>query len=720
MRLPSVAFALMTATAHLGCSDDVDSVHRDTDATSPSDDATDSDTDEVPDLSTGDVLDDVSIDDAPDGADLSDSDTGPRWPDVIFGEPLPQDPDFATDYAPLGDVIATTLIETLRPRFGFDDYLDAEGRLLVPLGAVGRLEPQPGEPHLLRDQLALPRDVAAALSAWTVGALPEDTRSYFYALVLADPQLVDVDSPAQVAKNAAVTFSGFSLPAYRPQGEFAPALVDSLIRTVNRFNTPRPYDAALICGDLVENSQRNELSWLHALLTGGEVLPDSGGRDDVNPGPANDAFDPFLAEGLPPGIPWVPTVGNHDILINGNFPPGLMRKLHDDPALLEILEELTTPLGLTIPGDPLSDLHPAFFPHRDRAAFRVDPNHFHPLQLPTDEELLALTPATTPADPNRVPEGVCGFIRAHRRLGGLPEGHGFSAQNEQDCTGWFTWDPVPGLPVRIVSLMLGAVEGGSNGILSRPARDGRLDLERAYDPRFDQIAFLETELARAKSEGVAIIVVSHQRSSDLSTDAFLRSLLPLVAGTGLDTLIEAEIPAPIDALSPDAFRKLLASSGHVLIHLSGHTHANGILAICADGTARGPNDDRCPAGASDETGYWEVTTGGAIGFPHQARLLELVHAGGPLAGLYLTMVDPRIPSDSFLMRGLFTSIVGRQMDGSWGGSLGTRLDRNVLLPVALPASVAEKLTSYDAHTTLVSETTLYETRPALPPLPVRP
>jgi hypothetical protein len=716
MRLPSVAFALMTVTSNLGCSDDVDSVHRDADAISPSDDA---DTEEFADIATGDAFNDVSVDDSLDGADLSDPDAGPRWPDILFGEPLPEASDFVTGHAALGDLVATTLTETLRPRFGFGSYLDAEGRLLVPLDAVGRLEPQPGEPHLLRDQLALPEGAETELSTWTIGALPEDTRSYFYALVLSDPQLVDVDSPAQVAKNAAVTFSGFALPAYRPHGEFAPALVDSLIRSANRFATPRPFDAALICGDLAENGQKNELAWIHTLLMGGEVLPDSGARDDVIPGPGNDAFDPFIAEGL--GLtPWVAVVGNHDILINGNFPPSLIRKLYEDPALLDALVELTDPLGLTVPGDPLADIHPALFPHDSRAAFRVDPDAFHPLQLPTADELLALAPAPSPTDPERAPQDVCGFVELHRRLGGSPEGHGFSARNEEDCTGFFTWDPVPGLPLRIIALMLGPAEGGPSGILSRPAEGGKLDLTRAYDPRFDQIAFLETELARAKTEGVAVIVMSHQRSDDLSTDAFLRSLLPLFAGTGLDTFIESEIPAPVDPLSTEAFRTLLASSGHVLAHLSGHTHTSGILAICADGSARGPNDDRCPPGASGETGYWEVTTGGAISFPHQGRLLELVHAGGSLAGLYLTMVDPRIPSDSFLLRGLFTSIVGEQMGSAWGGSLGTRLDRNVLLPVALPASVAESMTDYDAHTTLVSETTLYETRPALPPLPVRP
>jgi hypothetical protein len=707
---------LLTLSAVLlgACGDDVDTVHNNT----PPADAL-SDTASEADISPEDAAE--LADAAPDG-DSGPADTGPDLPEVLYGEPLPVAADFDPTYVGLGDLVATTLTETLRPRYGFEGYLDDEGRLRVPLEEVGRLRPQPGEPHVLRDQLALPEAAKTELATWTVGTLPESTRSYLYAFILSDPQLVDADSPAQVAKNAAFTFSGFALPAYRPHGEFAPLLVDSLIRTANRFATPRPFDAAFISGDLAENGQKNELSWLHTLLVGGEVLPDSGRRDDVVPGPANDAFDPFLAEGLDPRVPWVSVIGNHDILINGNFPPRLIAALYADPSLLDALEALIEPFGLTIPGAPLAATHPAWFPHAERTAFRVDPQAFHPSQPTTDAELMALTPAAAEADPDRAPFGVCEFIDAHRRLPGLPEGHGFSAADAADCRGWSTWDPVPGLALRIVSLMLGPNEGGPSGILSRPAKDGTLDLDRFGDPRFDQVAFLEAELARAEAEGTALIIVSHQRSGDLATSSFLRALLPLLSDSPeLVALLERESPEPIDPVSTTAFRQLLAASGHVIAHLSGHTHDNGILAICANGEALGPDDGRCDPGLAGETGYWELTTSGAISFPHEGRILEVVRDAGRLAGLYLTMVEPRIPAASFALDGRFVSLVGEQLTPRvWSGAVTARLERNVFLPVALPEAVATRWDNHAAFDALASETTLRETRPALPPLPVRP
>jgi len=190
-------------------------------------------------------------------------------PEVVLVDPLPVAATFDAAYASLGDAVVTTLVETLAPRYGYETYVTADGAMRVPPTDFGAVEGQPGEPHHLRDQLALPASVDA--SALVAGALPAGSRSLFYGLVLSDVQLVDADSPSQVAKNSISTAAGFPLPAHRPHGEFAAHLADAVIQTTARFAEPRPFDAALILGDAIENGQANELSWFLTLLGGGEL-----------------------------------------------------------------------------------------------------------------------------------------------------------------------------------------------------------------------------------------------------------------------------------------------------------------------------------------------------------------------------------------------------------------------------------------------------------------
>lgn len=70
-----------------------------------------------------------------------------------------------------GAAVVSTLVEVLRPRYGFIEMVDGAGALRVPVEELGRVQAQPGEPHRLRDQLAI------APVAWTPGAFPEGARS---------------------------------------------------------------------------------------------------------------------------------------------------------------------------------------------------------------------------------------------------------------------------------------------------------------------------------------------------------------------------------------------------------------------------------------------------------------------------------------------------------------------------------------------------------------
>lgn len=624
-------------------------------------------------------------------------------------DPLPVDPSFEEDYVGEAASIVTTLRETYAPRYGWLRYVE-RNMPLVPLAEFGALHPQPGEPHQLRDQLAI--DAVE----WTAGELPEGARSVHFSFVVGDPQLVDQDSPALQPKN-----NSGGLPAFRPWGEMVPHLGDALLRSASAFHEQRPLDYVFVVGDVIENAQENELEWALALLEGGTISTDSGDRDDVSPGANNDAYDPFVAAGLPAGVPWINVIGNHDVLVNGNFPPGLIREVNATPAALEALTPLLSLVGLTLPGNGTDATHRGWFAPEARPIFNIEPATFELAQLPyRAQDYRALREATVPADPARDTLDICTYLERTATSPGTPSGHGISAEALANCRaiqdldptapagGWFVVDVGPAL--RVIALALGPVEGGAEGILARPFAGCEVAGEPCRDdPRYDQIAFLDAELARAADDGVAVLVMSHQSSGDIVVEPALASYRSFIEDDPLLLDIwNRWVPTPVDPIDAVGFRSRLAQSGVVIAHLAGHNHRHQVRAICANGEALDASAARCAAGTEGETGYWEITTTGIVDFPHQGRFLEIVHVGDGLGALYLTALDARMAPGSFTERARFVSRAFLAATTGDDGGLGDVLDRNVLLPFRIPASVEAAWSEAELDETLASETTLRE------------
>ncbi|MBX3126838.1 MAG: metallophosphoesterase [Polyangiaceae bacterium] len=133
---------------------------------------------------------------------------------------------------------------------------------------------------------------------------------------LADTQLADDESPARVVR---FDTAGPTSGAFRPQEGHQCRILNAAVRTINAVHRSTPLDFVVLGGDNADNAQENELDWFLGVLGGDpQVECDSGADDDPVRGANNDPKDPFIPEGLLP--PWYWVTGNHDVLVQGNFP----------------------------------------------------------------------------------------------------------------------------------------------------------------------------------------------------------------------------------------------------------------------------------------------------------------------------------------------------------------------------------------------------------------
>lgn len=383
---------------------------------------------------------------------------------------------------------------------------------------------------------------------------------------ISDVHVVDAQSPLRVEWTDryddpdSPLAPGLFGSAYRPQEMLTAQVAEAMVRQVNAIRrgpaTGRRLDLVVQTGDNSDNSQLNEIRWNIDLLDGGRVTPDSGdrtryegvadddpssydrsywhpegtpagARDDlprsrygfpVVPGLLDAARAPFRAQGL--RLPWYTCFGNHESLVQGNFPHA---ELFDGVARGG-LKVITPPPGLSS-DDVLESL----------STGRV-------------EELLATlaagpgTKQVTPDDARRLLSRA-DLVEEHFRTRGLPVGHGFTARNRADGTAYYSF--VQG---RFRFVVLDTVNpNGESG--------GSIDAT--------QFAWLEALLARSGDRYV--VVASHHSSTSMDN---------ALVGTGGD--VEPRV------LGPEVVAALLAAPT-VVAWVNGHSHRNRITPHAREG-----------------------------------------------------------------------------------------------------------------------------------------
>ena len=376
---------------------------------------------------------------------------------------------------------------------------------------------------------------------------------------LSDVHILDAQSPLRVEFSDRMDDPSPLPPtlfssAYRPQEMLSGQIADAMVRQINRIgigpHTGLPLSLAIQTGDNSDNSQFNEIRWNIRVLNGGRVRVDSGSRsqwegvhDDnktyydpgywhphgargetpdvyrkrygfpVVPGLLNAARRPFTARGL--NVPWYSAFGNHDGLVQGNFPQLMqLGVVSTGPLKLQSL-----PAGLS-PAELLNSLQSG--------------------DLPRLLQSLAATPAVRRVTPdnNRRLLTRQQVVEQHFVAGGTPHGHGFTRENRSKGTAYYTFDKG-----RVRFIVMDTVN--PNGYA-----DGSID-----STQFD---WLETVLS--KSAGKYVMVFSHHTSFTMSNT---------LVGTGgdFDTRVNGA----------RVLERLLQHE-EVLAWVNGHTHRNQVLA----------------------------------------------------------------------------------------------------------------------------------------------
>lgn len=543
------------------------------------------------------------------------------------------------------DKIRTTLDATIRP---------------VGRGRYRQLAWAPGEPHHTRSDFT-----SATAAEFDLGA----ATSLLYFAQHTDLHICDAQAEARmVAGQAFAWFHPGSDAGHRPNETMATHVFDQLIRATNNLaNSPLSGAPLAFCaqtGDHTDNRTNAEVTWWLQILAGEIVTPNTGAPDRYEgvqrsgwaavwnpdhagndrpqrhgfphlPGVLDAAIAPFQTEGLQ--APWLGLQGNHDQIYLGTF--GRSKGLR-----FELVEDMLHGSGLApVTGSALV-----------RAALLASVTHGNSTRWRHKQQRRGVLTVTPDAPARRV-------VAEHafrERIAAAPN----PPLNAPELVGEREWWSRPaGQHIQLIALDTRNHTAGDEGGIG-PQQASWLEGELARHHR----RFLAPDGQWVDNDGVdrLIVILSHHNSSVLDNARNDRT----------------DPGRPIDG---DELIALLARFPNVVLWCNGHSHQHRVVAHHRDGTIGG--------------GFWEVTNASVASFPQQGRTYELFVENDGTVSIATTVFDHAAPpSSQTTSPGKWTArelaSLSRELaanDDRWDdpmNMLGTREDRNVVLPIPTPFS----------------------------------
>lgn len=451
---------------------------------------------------------------------------------------------------PTASAALTTLARTLRP-----GNVVREGTAT----AYRSVTVADGEPHLVRTDLADPASPRTG-----------PRRSLVHFVHLTDQHVTDAQSPLRLPfvrglERLCTTSDLPAKSAHRHHELAGVHIMDAMNAQARAISfspvTGAPIQAAITTGDNIDNAQANELDLHIGVMNGGRIDPDSGGDgyegvqrsgdldywhpdSDVGdvmkvahgfpvlPDFIDSTLAPFDAVGI--GVPWYTCYGNHDALVQGNFPLD-RRGLLDDQL---VGDQLLTGFPETEGGDSCSLLGLM------GGVAALGGIRALVEQSPTME---------VTADPARTFADRRDWVRAHLRSPGLPSGHGLTEDNLGDTEAssrlYYTTEVGDTRWIVLDTTNPGGLSNGSMGQV--------------------QLDWLEAELTRADEDEKLVLLFSHHGLRSLDNTVSIRVLLS--DDYDVNTVDpQRRVAAQVEAV--------IERHPCVIAWFNGHSHVNTIVA----------------------------------------------------------------------------------------------------------------------------------------------
>lgn len=426
----------------------------------------------------------------------------------------------------------------------------------------------------------------------------------FFAI--SDIHITDKESPAQAI------YYGYKwgiISGYSPAMLYSTHMLDAAVQTINRLHKTKSYDFGLSLGDALNSAQYNELKWFVDVMDGKLINPDSGEKDDPNPGPNNDYQDEFKAEGIDPSIKWYQALGNHDHFWMGMFPPDqYIKDKMVGNTMMNLGNIFTDPSGVASRGYYMGAIN------------GKTPNGEIVGAGPVGNFTSA--PVVAP-DPNRRFITRNDFMDAFVKSSSSPAGHGFTAASAASGFASYTFEPKSDLPLKVIVL---DNTNRDDRTITDGYGKGSLDKER-YD-------WLISELDKGQAEGKLMIIAAH---------------IPIKVKLQETLIGEAMKWSASSYKSEDEMLAKLHTYPNLILWVSGHRHLSVIT------------PQKSPDPSRPELGFWEVETPSLREFPQQFRNFRITRNSDETISIFATDVDPIAKEGSLVAKARSYAVAANQL-----------------------------------------------------------